>query len=243
MRERLKIVRSLVGLLPLITVEVFEDETLESLPGFYKRLAWFLRYFPDLAQHITHCEQIRGRRMIALPSRERLVRMLRTMLDEDEFLSPHGIRSLSKFHEKHPYEFSAVGAVHRVEYVPGVSDSGPFGGNFNWRGPVWFPLNYLIIEAPERYHHFYGDELKVEFPTGSANFMNLDEVARELARRLSSIFLPDGRGGVPATARSRAGLRIRTGGTCSFFTSIFTARRAGDSARATRPAGPPCWSG
>jgi Glycosyl hydrolase family 63 C-terminal domain len=190
-------VRSLVGLLPLITVEVFEDETLEMLPGFYKRLVWFRKYRQELPHNITHYEHIRGRRLLALPSRERLQRMLRYMLDEDEFLSPHGIRSLSKFHEKHPYEFEVDGTTHRVAYVPGESNTGLFGGNSNWRGPVWLPLNYLFVEALERYHHFYGDDVRVECPTGSGKFMNLGEVSQELASRLKSIFLKDGIGRRP----------------------------------------------
>jgi hypothetical protein len=190
-------VRSLVGLLPLITVEVFEDETLEMLPGFYKRLVWFRQYRQELPRNITHYEHIRGRRLLALPSRERLQRMLRYLLDEDEFLSPPGIRSLSKFHEKHPYEFEVDRTSYRVEYVPGESNTGLFGGNSNWRGPVWLSLTYLFVEAFERYHHFYGDDVRVECPTGSGKFMNLGEVSHELANRLRSIFLKDGIGRRP----------------------------------------------
>jgi len=131
------------------------------------------------------------RRLIALPSRERLRRLLRYLLDEKEFLSPHGIRSVSKFHQEHPYEFSAGGVEYRVDYVPGESNTGLFGGNSNWRGPVWVPVNYLLIEALERYHHFYGDDLKVECPTGSGRCMTLGEVSQELARRVRAIFLRD----------------------------------------------------
>jgi Mannosylglycerate hydrolase MGH1-like glycoside hydrolase domain len=187
-------VRSLVGLLPLITVEVFEDETVEMFPGFYKRLVWFRQYRQELPHEITHYEHVRGRRFLALPSRERLQRMLRYMLDENEFLSPYGIRSLSKFHKEHPYEFEAGGTTYRVEYIPGESNTGMFGGNSNWRGPVWLPLNYLFVEALERYHHFYGDDVRVECPTGSGKFMNLGEVSHELAGRLRSIFLRDATG-------------------------------------------------
>ena len=157
------------------------------------------------ADNITHYEHIRGRRLIALPSRERLQRMLRYMLDENEFLSPHGIRSVSKFHEKHPYELQTSGAVYRVEYVPGESNTGLFGGNSNWRGPVWLPLNYLLVEALERYHHFYGDNVRVECPTGSGKFMNLGEVSQELARRLRSIFLRMELDGVLVTVSTRVG--------------------------------------
>ena len=190
-------IRSLVGLLPLITVEVFDDKTLESLPGFYKRLVWFRKYRRDLPNRIAHYEQMSGRRLLALATRQRLLRMLGYMLDENEFLSPHGIRSVSKFHETQPYEFGSDGAVHRVDYVPGESNTGLFGGNSNWRGPVWIPVNYLLIEALERYHHFYGEEVKVECPTGSGRLMTLGEVAAELARRVGNIFLKDKHGHRP----------------------------------------------
>jgi hypothetical protein len=190
-------VRSLVGLLPLITVEAYEDACLERLPGFYKRLVWFRKFRQDLPENITHYEHIRGRRLISLPSRERLQRMLRYMLDENEFLSPYGIRSVSKIHEKQPYEFDAGGAIHRVKYVPGESNIGLFGGNSNWRGPVWLPMNYLFVEALERYHHFYGDDLTVECPTCSGHFMSLGQVSKELASRLRRIFLKDATGRRP----------------------------------------------
>jgi len=189
--------RSLVGLLPLIAVEVLEEETIRKLPGFYKRMSWFLKHRPDLSRHITYCEAGKGYRLLAIPSRERLERVLRYLLDENEFLSPFGIRSLSRFHAEHPYEFRADGEVHRVDYVPGESNTFLFGGNSNWRGPIWFPTNYLLIEALERYHHYYGDELKVECPTGSGRLMNLKDVARDLGRRLGSLFLPDASGHRP----------------------------------------------
>jgi hypothetical protein len=190
-------IRSLVGLLPLITVEVYDDAMLERLPGFYKRLVWFRKFRRDLPHHITHHEHIRGRRMIALPSRARLKRILRYMLDENEFLSPHGIRSVSRFHAEDPYEFKANGQAYRVDYEPGESTTGLFGGNSNWRGPIWLPINYLLIEALERYHHFYGDDFKVECPTGSGHFVTLDAVSHELARRLASLFLRDRHGRRP----------------------------------------------
>ncbi len=188
--------RSMVGLLPLIAVEVLEEETLRKLPGFSKRMDWFLKHRPDLSRHISYCIAGRkhGHRLLAIPSHERLERVLRFLLDENEFLSPFGIRSLSKFHAAHPYEFDAGGEVHRVSYMPGESNSGLFGGNSNWRGPIWFPTNYLIIEALERYHHYYGDEFTIECPTGSGRRMNLQQVAQELAGRLLKIFVPDGDG-------------------------------------------------
>jgi hypothetical protein len=195
--------RSLVGLLPLIAAEVLEEERVRSLPGFSKRLAWFLENRQDLSRHITHCEHDHGHRLIAIPSRDRLERVLRYMLDENEFLSPRGIRSLSKFHEKHPYEFRAEGESRRVDYVPGESNTSLFGGNSNWRGPIWFPINYLLIEALERYHHFYGDHFKIECPTGSGKRITLHEVAQELERRLVSIFLPNSNGSRPCHGDDR----------------------------------------
>jgi hypothetical protein len=197
-------IRSLVGLVPLFAVEVLDDHVIERLPGFKKRLQWFLDNRQDLAQHITYmCAEgacRAGRRLLAIPSRERLERVLRYMLDENEFLSPFGIRSLSRFHKDNPYTCPAGGPENRVSYVPGDSDSGMFGGNSNWRGPVWFPVNYLMIESLERYHHFYGDSLRVECPTGSGRLMNLAQVAHELAGRLKRIFLLDAQGRRPCHA-------------------------------------------
>jgi len=189
--------RSLVGLLPLIAAEVLEEGLIQTLPGFDKRLAWFLKHRQDLSHHIIHCECDHGHRLLAIPSRARLERVLRYLLDENEFLSPYGIRSMSKFHERNPYEFHAGGEVHRAEYVPGESNTWLFGGNSNWRGPIWFPANYLLIEALERYHHFYGDHFKVECPTGAGTWLTLHEVSRELSRRLASLFLPDKNGRRP----------------------------------------------
>jgi hypothetical protein len=186
--------RSMVGVLPIIAVEVLEDHVLDKLPGFKKRMQWFLDNRKDLAGLISYQELAKGKhghRLLAVPSRERLERVLRFMLDETEFLSPHGLRSLSRVHKDEPYRFQVQGNEHRVEYAPGDSTTGLFGGNSNWRGPVWFPLNYLVVEALERYHHYYEDSLKVECPTGSGRFLNLQQVAAELAGRLSNIFLPD----------------------------------------------------
>jgi len=195
-------VRSLVGLLPLIAVEVLEDDVIEKLPGFRKRLEWFLSHRKDHGQSISYMDSaggkdLHGHRLLAIPSRERLERMLRYMLDENEFLSPFGIRSVSKYHERHPYSFHVDGAEYRVDYEPGESTTGLFGGNSNWRGPIWFPVNYLLIEALERYHHFYGDDLMVECPTGSGQRMNLQQVADELRTRLARLFLPDANGRRP----------------------------------------------
>jgi hypothetical protein len=189
-------VRSMVGLMPLIAVGVVESSQIRKLRGFSRRLEWFLENRKDLAQHISYMEVhgtsgVEGHRLLAVPSRERLISVLRYMLDENEFLSPFGIRSLSKFHEAQPYSAWFGDEEHRVSYDPGESTTGMFGGNSNWRGPVWFPVNYLLIEALEVYHHFYGDTLKVECPTGSGRMLNLKQVADELSLRLTRLFLPD----------------------------------------------------
>ncbi|MDX1389459.1 MAG: hypothetical protein R3344_09740, partial [Acidobacteriota bacterium] len=193
-------VRSLVGAIPLIAVEVLEGDLIGSLPGFRKRLDWFLQYRRDLSSQIAYMEKNRNgdKLLLAIPSRDRLLRVLRYLLDELEFLSPYGLRAVSRVHRDEPYIFRADGQEYRVDYVPGESNTGLFGGNSNWRGPIWFPLNFLIIEALERYHHFYGDDLRVECPTGSGTMMTLLEVSREIAGRLTRMFLPDTDGRRPA---------------------------------------------
>jgi hypothetical protein len=192
-------VRSLVGLIPMIAVEVLADEQIMALPGFYKRMQWFLNDRKDLHQTISYCgtSDFRQHRILSIPSVDRLERLLKYMLDEDEFLSPYGLRSLSKIHETQPYVFVADGVEHRVDYSPAESVTGLFGGNSNWRGPVWFPINYLIIEALERYAYFYGEKFKVEHPTGSGCFMTLQEVANDLSHRMCKLFLPDASGARP----------------------------------------------
>jgi len=194
-------VRSMVGLVPLIACEIVETEMLERLPDFTTRMEWFIRNRADLVRHVSMCEGAPDRshrhRLLALPRRERLERVLRYVLDENEFLSPFGIRSVSKVHQARPYVLQAGGQEYRVDYVPGESNTGLFGGNSNWRGPIWLPLNYLLIEALERYDHFYGDSLRVECPVGSGKMLTLAEVARELQGRLARIFLPDAAGRRP----------------------------------------------
>jgi hypothetical protein len=193
--------RSMVGIVPLFAVEVLEESVIAKLPGFRKRMQWFLENRKDLARHISYMEgregDEQGHRLLAIPSRQRLERVLQYVLDENEFLSPHGLRALSRVYGERPFKFSINGQEHRVSYDPGESSSGQFGGNSNWRGPVWFPMNYLLIEALERYHHYYGDELQVELPRGSGRRANLGEVAVELARRLTGTFLPDANGRRP----------------------------------------------
>ncbi|MFN0060340.1 MAG: MGH1-like glycoside hydrolase domain-containing protein [Planctomycetota bacterium] len=194
-------VRSLVGLIPLLAVEIIENDVLERLPGFTRRMNWFLENRSDLSHQISYmcgeCGVEHGHRLLAIPSRERLERLLQVMLDESEFLSPHGIRSVSRYHREHPYSIQAGGSEHRVDYSPAESRTRLFGGNSNWRGPVWFPINYLLLEALEKYHHFYGDSFKVECPTGSGRWLNLEQVANEISRRLSAIFLQDENGRRP----------------------------------------------
>ncbi len=194
-------IRSIAGLVPLLACGILEQDVIDRLPGFSRRMQWFLKNREDLTRDMCFLQpgEIRGHRhrMLAIPSCERLDRTLRYLLDENEFLSPFGIRSLSRVHKSHPYVFHVQKEQHRVEYEPGESGSGLFGGNSNWRGPVWFPLNYLLIEALERYHHFFGDGLRVECPTGSGRRVSLNEVARELDSRLSRLFLPDAEGRRP----------------------------------------------
>jgi hypothetical protein len=190
-------VRSMVGLLPLIAVEVLEQATIDHLPAFKKRMQWFLENRRDLAGGVTFGAAHHGHVLLALPSRERLVRVLGYMLDENELLSPFGVRSLSKVHGTAPYTLKLDGHTFSVDYEPGESQTPLFGGNSNWRGPVWMPVNYLLVEALQRYHHFYGDDLRVECPTGSGRFLNLEQVATELARRLASLFAADGNGARP----------------------------------------------
>jgi len=190
-------VRSMVGLLPLIAVEVLEDDVVDHLPAFKKRMRWFLENRKDLAGQVSFAAGRHGHALLAIPSRERLTRVLRYLLDEKEFLSPFGIRSLSKVHQLQPYSFFHDGQEFRVDYVPGESTSGLFGGNSNWRGPIWFPVNYLLLEALQRYHHFYGDDFKVECPVGSGHHLTLDEAAQVISARLASLFQPGPDGGRP----------------------------------------------
>jgi len=197
-------IRSMVGLVPLFAAESLESEHLERLPLFASRLKWFLDNKPALASDIAclHPDAKCEHRLLAIPTRERLERVLTHLLDEREFLSPYGVRSLSKVHLDHPVVVEFGGKHREVHYAPGESDIALFGANSNWRGPVWFPVNYLLIEALKRHHHFYRDTLRVECPTRSGNKMTLLEVAEELERRLTRIFLPDSTGRRPCHGRS-----------------------------------------
>ncbi len=181
-------VRSMVGLIPLFAVATIDSETLDALPDFKQRFEWFLKNRPKLTANVETKDE---RRLLSIAFRERLERVLKVMLDENEFLSPFGLRALSRYHKDNPYILNVNGNEHRVDYEPAESSSGLFGGNSNWRGPIWMPVNYLLIESLQKFHYFYGEDLKVECPTGSGIMMNLWEVSQELSRRLSHIFLQD----------------------------------------------------
>jgi len=189
-------VRSLVGLIPLFAVGTLEPETLAQFPGFKKRTEWFIQHRPDLTQNIA-CMQTPGvgeKRLLAIAYPDKLRRILQKMLDEAEFLGPHGIRAVSRIHAEHPYILTVDGQEYRVDYEPAESSTGLFGGNSNWRGPVWFPINYLLIESLQKFHHYFGDDFTVECPTGSGQMMTLWEVATELSQRLTRTFLRDSSG-------------------------------------------------
>jgi len=194
--------RSLVGLIPLFAVDTLEPEVIAALPGFRRRMEWFIQNRPDLAANLASMtrEGVAERRLLALVGRDRLRALLRRMLDPAEFLSDYGIRGLSKFHQQHPFVFPVAGESHRVDYEPAESQTGLFGGNSNWRGPVWFPTNYLLIESLQKFHHYHGDSFTVECPTGSGNFVTLDKVIAELSRRLCNLFLGNAHGIRPAMA-------------------------------------------
>lgn len=192
-------VRSLVGLLPLLAVETIEPELLECMPVFSRRRDWFISKRPDYTQSMA-CVYTLGnqnRHLMSILDKPRLLRVLRYLFDENEFLSEYGIRSLSKYHEKHPYVFSCEGKTFSVEYEPAESHTGLFGGNSNWRGPIWFPTNVLLIEALYKFHRYFGDDFKVEFPTGSGKFLTLLEISTELCKRLIRIFIRNEEGSRP----------------------------------------------
>jgi Mannosylglycerate hydrolase MGH1-like glycoside hydrolase domain/Glycosyl hydrolase family 63 C-terminal domain len=186
-------IRSLVGLIPLCAVEVLEPHVLDALPTFKYHLTWFLNYRPDLMRLVSHWQQPEAgeRRLLALVRGHPMKRLLKRMLDSTEFLSDFGIRSLSKYHATYPFVLPVNGVAYSVQYEPAESHSELFGGNSNWRGPIWFPLNYLLIESLQKFYYYYGDDFKVECPTGSGKYLNLKEVANELSQRLIRLFLRD----------------------------------------------------
>jgi len=192
-------IRSMVGLIPLFAVETLESDIVDRLPGFKRRMQWFIENRPDFGNHVETQTTPDGtvRRFLSLVNRDRLRSVMRYLLDENEFLSPHGVRALSRWHKDHPYTLNVEGIEHRVDYEPAESKTGVFGGNSNWRGPVWFPVNYLIIESLQKFHHYLGESYRVELPFGSGRMANLWEVAAELSRRLTHLFLRDGDGRRP----------------------------------------------
>ncbi|MGH1366155.1 MAG: MGH1-like glycoside hydrolase domain-containing protein [Calditrichia bacterium] len=186
-------VRSLVGLIPLFAVEVIEPSTLEKLPNFRERLEWLLENRPELAELVSRWEEpgVGERRLLSLLRGHRMKLLLRRMLDESEFLSDYGIRGLSKVHKDVPYKLDIQGKTFSVAYTPAESDTRLFGGNSNWRGPIWFPVNYLLIESLQRFHHYYGDDFLVEYPSYSGKYHTIKEIADKLSERLTRIFLCD----------------------------------------------------
>ena len=198
-------IRSMVGIIPLFAATVLDNDVIERLPGFKKRMEWFLEHRSDLSEFMTYMDtdadgRNTGQRLLALPTRDRVRRIMKYVLDESEFLSPFGIRSLSKYHQENPFEFNLSGELHRVGYVPGESDSWMFGGNSNWRGPIWFPLNYLLIESGRRYYDFYGESIQIECPTGSGQILSLQQSTDEIQSRLTKLFLANENGARPCHA-------------------------------------------
>ena len=198
-------IRSLVGLIPLCAVETLEPHVLDALPRFKGHLTWFLNYRPDLTRLVSHWQQPGSgeRRLLALVRGHRMKRLLKRMLDPQEFLSDYGVRSLSQYHAGHPYVLPVQGVPYTVRYEPAESRTELFGGNSNWRGPIWFPINYLLIESLQKFYHYYGDDFTVECPTGSGRYLNLKEIAGELSRRLIRLFLRDERGCRPFNGTNR----------------------------------------
>jgi hypothetical protein len=193
-------IRSMVGLTPLFACHVLEGEAADRSSGFFRRLRWFLANRPELAAYAADLERPGegARRLLSLVDRRRLPRLLSRLFDETEFLSPHGVRALSRSHAEHPYVLRLGGRDHRVSYEPGESESGLFGGNSNWRGPVWLPVNYLLLGALRTFGRYFGDTLRIEVPTGSGRRFTLDQAADELSRRLVGLFLRDPNGQRPA---------------------------------------------
>ena len=189
-------VRSIVGLIPLFAAEVLDDSDIADNPIFSNRMKWFSENRPDLASLVSRWAETKmpGKHLISLLRGYRMKSLLRYMLDEDEFLSEHGIRSVSKYHLNHPYHVMVQGMEFSIKYTPAESDSGLFGGNSNWRGPIWMPINFLMIESLHKFYQYYGDDFKVECPTRSGNFMTLQQVADELYKRVSNLFLRDAQG-------------------------------------------------
>jgi len=198
-------IRSMVGIIPLFAVETLEPKLVDRLTGFKRRLDWFIENRPDLAGNVASMT-LPGkgeRHLLSIVNAEQLRRVLKVLLDEREFLSPYGVRALSRYHKDHPFTMQFDGEEHTVDYEPAESTTGLFGGNSNWRGPIWFPVNFLLLESLQKLHHYYGDDFKVECPTGSNCYLTLWEVAAEISRRLTRIFLPDATGRRPVNGGAR----------------------------------------
>ncbi|MGO8671145.1 MAG: MGH1-like glycoside hydrolase domain-containing protein, partial [Capsulimonadaceae bacterium] len=192
-------VRSLVGLIPLLAVDTIDDVQFETMKDFKARVEWFVRERPDLCANVADIRTVRhhDRRLLSIVSPDRLRLILSRMLDETEFLSPHGIRSVSRYHADNPFVMRVDGTEYGVKYEPAESRSGVFGGNSNWRGPIWWPINYLLIEALQKFDYYLGPDFMVPYPTGTAQQLSLSEVAAELSRRLTRTFLRDDGGRRP----------------------------------------------
>ena len=216
-------VRSIVGLMPLLAVETIQWQLIDALPGFKSRLEWYLAHRPDLASLVSrwHEPGMHETRLLAITRGHRMKRLLRRMLDPEEFLSDYGIRSVSKYHRDHPYRLTVQGQEKIVNYEPAESQTGIFGGNSNWRGPVWFPINYLLIESLQQFHHYYGDEFKVECPTRSGTYLTLKEVANELSNRLIKLWLRNEKGERPFLRASAGAFNPETDSELFWFQEYF----------------------
>jgi hypothetical protein len=216
-------VRSIVGLMPLLAVETIQWQLIDALPGFKSRLEWYLAYRPDLASLVSRWQErgMHETRLLAITRGHRMKCLLRRMLDPEEFLSDYGIRSVSKYHRDHPYRLTVQGQEKIVNYEPAESETAIFGGNSNWRGPVWFPINYLLIESLQQFHHYYGDEFKVECPTRSGTYLTLREVANELSNRLIKLWLRNEKGERPFLRASAGAFNPETDSELCWFHEYF----------------------
>jgi Glycosyl hydrolase family 63 C-terminal domain len=222
-------VRSIVGLMPLLAVETIQWQLIDALPGFKSRLEWYLAHRPDLASLVSrwHEPGMHERRLLALTRGHRMKCLLRRMLDPNEFLSDYGVRSLSKYHKEHPYRLLVHDEERVVNYEPAESQTGIFGGNSNWRGPVWFPINYLLIESLQQFHHYYGDDFKVECPTGSGAYLTLNEIANELSNRLIKLWLRNEKGERPFLRASAGAFNEATDSNRYWFHEYFNGDNGG----------------
>jgi len=222
-------VRSIVGLMPLLAVETIQWQLIDALPGFKSRLEWYLAHRPDLASLVSRWQEpgMHERRLVAVTRGHRMKCLLRRMLDPNEFLSEYGIRSLSKYHKEHPYRLLVHDEEKVVDYEPAESQTAIFGGNSNWRGPVWFPVNYLLIESLQQFHHYYGDDFKVECPTGSGTYLTLNEIANELSSRLIKLWLRNKTGERPFLRASAGAFNEATDSERYWFHEYFNADNGG----------------